>query len=203
MNLKRNLSQKKESRFSVDDKSMPFQLMRALLKLIPDSTTELVVICIGTDRSTGDSLGPLTGTLLTDRHNTSIHVYGTLNEPIHAMNLEDRLAEIKELHINPFVIAIDACLGRVKSIGNVIIADGPIQPGKALNKDLPSVGDIHISGVVNVSGYMEFFVLQNTRLHVVMQMAKKISTALMLVDNHLTQRKKKIVSLPIKQAENN
>ncbi|MCL6574238.1 MAG: DUF1256 domain-containing protein, partial [Bacillus sp. (in: Bacteria)] len=45
-------------------------------------------------------------------------------------------------------------------------------------KDLPAVGDIHITGIVNVSGFMEFFVLQNTRLNLVMNMAKTIANGI-------------------------
>ncbi|MGB4312546.1 MAG: DUF1256 domain-containing protein [Natronincolaceae bacterium] len=35
----------------------------------------------------------------------------------------------------------------------------------------PAVGDISITGIVNLSGYMEYLVLQNTRLSLVMKMA--------------------------------
>lgn len=43
--------------------------------------------------------------------------------------------------------------------------------GAAVNKSLPLVGEIHITGVVNVGGFMEYLVLQNTRLNLVMRMA--------------------------------
>ncbi|MDC3417718.1 spore protease YyaC [Aquibacillus salsiterrae] len=201
MNLKTNLSQKNQTRLSVEDNSMPFKLMQSLINQLPSSLTEIVVICIGTDRSTGDSLGPLTGTLLSERKTSTIHVYGTLQDPIHAVNLVEKLEAIEKEHPNTFIIAVDACLGRVKSIGNVITGNGPIQPGKALNKELPSVGNIHISGVVNVSGYMEFLVLQNTRLHVVMQMAKKIAQAMALLDHHLLKNRDKVIPLPNTQAK--
>lgn len=44
----------------------------------------------------------------------------------------------------------------------------------AVNKDLPPVGDLSIMGVVNVSGNLEFMVLQNTRLYTVMTIANTI-----------------------------
>ena len=44
-----------------------------------------------------------------------------------------------------------------------------------MNKDLPSVGDLSITGIVNISGTLEFMVLQNTRLYTVMQLADTIS----------------------------
>jgi hypothetical protein len=37
---------------------------------------------------------------------------------------------------------------------------------------------MHIVGVVNVGGFMEYLVLQNTRLSLVMRMAEVISTGL-------------------------
>ena len=52
------------------------------------------------------------------------------------------------------------------------------KPGAGVNKQLPEVGDIHITGIVNVSGFMEFFVLQNTRLNLVMKMAKTIANGI-------------------------
>ncbi|WP_100374322.1 spore protease YyaC [Bacillus sp. FJAT-45037] len=152
------------------------------------SRRELVIVCIGTDRSTGDSLGPLTGTKLQERNLHRFHVYGTLENPVHAVNLEDRLKEIHKEHYRPYILAIDACLGRVNSIGKISLATGPIQPGAAVNKQLPAVGDIHMTGIVNIGGMMEYFVLQNTRLYTVMKMATTMADAIYSVDQQLPQR---------------
>lgn len=89
---------------------------------------------------------------------------------------------ITEKHPNAFMIAIDACLGRTTSIGSIIVSPTPLRPGAALKKDLPAVGDAQITGIVNASGDMEYFVLQNTRLHLVMQLAYKISALLLAID---------------------
>jgi hypothetical protein len=51
---------------------------------------------------------------------------------------------------------------------------------------LPEIGDLHITGVVNVSGFMEHSVLQNTRLSVVVNMAKKAADILYKMDQSLT-----------------
>ncbi len=63
----------------------------------------------------------------------------------------------------------------MKSVGSASLGIGPVKRGAGVNKELPPVGDIHITGVVNVSGFMEFFVLQNTRLHLVMCIADLIA----------------------------
>lgn len=142
------------------------------------SARPVVVVCIGTDRSTGDSLGPLVGTMINKKKIDGIAVYGTLDEPIHAVNLNDTLEAIGDRFRHPYIIAIDACLGQFSSIGTIQLGDGPIKPGAGVNKDLPPVGDIHITGIVNVGGFMEYLVLQNTRLSIVMNMAELIADAL-------------------------
>ncbi|MHA0857562.1 spore protease YyaC [Paenibacillus sp. CMAA1364] len=138
----------------------------------------IVIICVGTDRSTGDSLGPLVGTSLSRYRSRLFHIYGTLENPVHAVNLEDSISNIYKTYHQPFVIAIDACLGQSTSIGCIQVIDGPLSPGTGVNKKLPPVGDIHLTGIVNVGGFMEYFVLQNTRLSLVMRLSDIISFSL-------------------------
>lgn len=138
---------------------------------------DIVLICIGTDRSTGDSLGPLVGSELDGNPYSNFHLYGTLDEPVHAVNLQDTVSAIYKNHRSPYIVAIDACLGKVSSVGTIQIADGPIQPGAGVHKELPAIGEMHITGIVNVGGFMEYFVLQNTRLNLVVKMAQVIASA--------------------------
>lgn len=155
------------------------QLSRELvrrLQLKPDRQ-EAVIICIGTDRSTGDSLGPLVGSKLQEYNPKHLHVYGTLEDPIHAVNLAEKLQLIEQKHPDRLTIAVDACLGQYNHVGSINLADGPLKPGAGVKKELPAVGTFHITGIVNVGGFMEYFVLQNTRLYVVMQMAEVIAKA--------------------------
>lgn len=151
--------------------------LRSIMQEATTTNDSLVVLCIGTDRSTGDSLGPLTGTKLRS-FNSYPHIYGTLDEPIHATNLNDTVKSIKKNISHPFIIAVDACLGRTESVGCVSLGRGPLKPGAAVHKDLPSVGDAYITGIVNVSGFMEHLVLQSTRLNLVMKMADTIAHAI-------------------------
>jgi putative sporulation protein YyaC len=139
---------------------------------------QLVVLCIGTDRSTGDALGPLIGTKLARLQPKGAVIYGTLDEPVHAVNLAETIQLIEERYPSPLIIAIDACLGRVESVGSIDIGTGPMRPGAGVNKELPGVGEIHINGIVNVGGFLEYFVLQNTRLSVVIRLAETITRGL-------------------------
>lgn len=158
-----------------------FKLRDALsneISPIIKSGRPVVVLCIGTDRSTGDSLGPLVGDKLKFLIRDKVYLYGNLEHPVHAKNLCETINEIYTKLENPFVIAIDACLGSLQNVGKVIIEGKPLCPGSAMNKDLPKIGDLSITGIVNISGAMEFMVLQNTRLFTVMQLAEMISRGL-------------------------
>ncbi|WLD93381.1 spore protease YyaC [Alkalihalobacillus sp. AL-G] len=181
MNLKRRLMPKKPFQHKVhyEDQDAVQDITRNLTKLLPHARP-IVIVCIGTDRSTGDSLGPLVGSKLACKPSPHYDVYGTLEEPVHAVNLEERMNEINERYENPFIIGIDACLGKLSSVGMVSLGDGPVKPGAAVKKQLPPVGDIHMTGIVNVSGFMEYFVLQNTRLNLVMKLADLISEGIYL-----------------------
>ncbi|WP_249872278.1 spore protease YyaC [Oceanobacillus saliphilus] len=157
-----------------------------IISWFPNIPREYVTICIGTDRSTGDALGPLAGTFFEETKPKHMTIYGTLHEPVHAVNLGEAIDTIKTNHRNPFIIAIDACLGRNASIGHIITERGPLRPGSALNKALPPIGDINVTGVVNISGFMEHSILQSTRLSMVMDMARQISSILNSIDQRLS-----------------
>lgn len=140
------------------------------------SINDLVFVCIGTDRSTGDSLGPLVGTTLVKFGYTN--VIGTVNDTCHAMNLDERIAAIPD---SKTVIAIDSALSHLSNVGLYGVWPGPINPGSGVGKKLPPVGDYRVTGIVNVGGFMEYVVLQNTRLSLVMKMAEAIAYSLMSV----------------------
>lgn len=129
-------------------------------------------LCIGTDRSTGDALGPLVGTKLTELGFG--HVIGTLREPCDATNLEQRMAEIPEGRV---IIAIDACLGMADSVGYYLVSGQPLQPAQSVGASLPEVGHYSIAAVVNVKGPKPYWTLQMTSLYKVMQMADEIAGA--------------------------
>lgn len=169
--------------FSVDSTSplassqIKDYLFLKLENLFKENKT-IIFLCIGTDRVSGDALGPLVGYKLKNMHKNNVFVYGTLENPVHSCNLVQILNKIYENFSTPYIIAIDACLGNVQNIGKVFIEDKPLSPGLAVNKSLPQVGDMSITGVVNICGYLEFMVLQNTRLFTVMSLADCISNGI-------------------------
>ncbi|NLM45759.1 MAG: spore protease YyaC [Firmicutes bacterium] len=153
-------------------------LLNLLALTFRPETEQLIILCIGTDRSTGDALGPLAGSRLKLLRPRNAIIFGTLEEPVHAVNLAETSATIRACHPSPYIIAIDACLGKTESVGCVDIGAGPALPGAGVNKALPAVGNVYINGVVNVGGFLEYFVLQNTRLSLVVRMAETISRGL-------------------------
>ncbi len=156
--------------------------LQELLEKNDYTDRELVLVCIGSDRATGDCLGPITGHKLNrfrgERHKNSFHIYGTLEHPIHAKNLEATIQTIQLYHPNALIIAIDASLGIVEHVGYITLGEGSLCPGVGVDKTLPKIGDIFITGIVNLSGFGSQMLLQTTHLNLVMQLADFISTGI-------------------------
>ncbi|MDQ6420083.1 spore protease YyaC [Paenibacillus sp. LHD-117] len=138
----------------------------------------ILFLCVGTDCSTGDAFGPLVGTML-EEHGWP-GVIGTLAEPCDAHKVEAAAAAALRLRKDEAatVIAIDACLGKPQSVGGYVLSRGPLKPGAATGRRLPPVGDYGIAGVVNRQGPKAYAMLQTTSLHLVMNMAKQIVSAI-------------------------
>ncbi|WP_125153364.1 spore protease YyaC [Clostridium rectalis] len=136
-----------------------------------------VIVCIGTDRCIGDCLGPLVGTLLKERH-FPLPVFGTVEDPIHALNLEEKLNGIKKTYPDRNIIGIDACLGDTDNIGEIQSRDYPVHPGKGVGKSLPNVGDASIIGIVDASEG-NIFNNNTIRLNLILNMAKAITDAML------------------------
>lgn len=137
---------------------------------------EIIIVCIGTDKVTGDSLGPLVGTLLTERK-ISVSVYGTMQDPIHSTNFNQWKNKIKRSHKHPLIIVIDAAKGVNEKKGEIIVKRGSVYPALAVKKSRDSIGDISIFGVVlNPEDAIEE--VSSVRLSLIWQMAKIIVNAI-------------------------
>ena len=119
---------------------------------------QVVFLCIGTDRSTGDSLGPLIGSRLEAEGIGDAVVIGTLEHPVHAVNLDRTLEHIEEHYPDAIIIAVDA----------------------AVRKELAAVGDISITGIVGGAESGDPLFLQSIRLSMVMRLADCISRSICL-----------------------
>lgn len=108
-----------------------------------------VIICVGTDLVVGDCLGPYIGTKLNEKLQGKSFIYGTLNSPITALEIETIKKTIKIIHPSSKILVIDAAVGKKDEIGFIKLIDSGIKPGLGINKDLPSIGDVSIIGIVS------------------------------------------------------
>lgn len=168
-----------------DSERMLGRCIEASLRDTYGSGKDTVVLCIGTDRATGDALGPLVGSMLSGSC-ARFRVYGTLRQPVHALNLKEYIRKIYAVHASPTIIAIDASLGNAPDVGLVTLSHSPLYPGIGVNKKLPAIGDLSITGIVNISGKPGMSLLQSTRLYTVMKMSEYIAGALLYVDKSST-----------------
>jgi putative sporulation protein YyaC len=151
-------------------------LSEVLKNIIKENT---IIVCIGTDRAIGDALGPLVGTMLKNS-DFKYPVYGTLDKPIHALNIFESLEHIKNKHPKGNFLAIDACLGSKDNIGNIQIREGPILPGKGVGKKLPEIGNYSIVGIVDRIDENNKFSFNNIRLSFVVELAEIIALSTIL-----------------------
>lgn len=183
----------KVSYFNSYEKNSAFELGCTLSDLIKDqvlANRTIIFLCIGSDRATGDCLGPIIGYKLSKyKKYYNYHIYGTLEEPVHAKNLKETIDMIYQTHDDAFIIAIDASLGKSSHIGYITLGEGSLKPGAGVDKELPEVGDVFITGIVNFSGLFDNMLLQTTRLNVVMAMADQICLAI----NYSTSRLKTLI----------
>lgn len=119
----------------------------------------IVILCIGSMKVLMDSYGPKVGSLLNEYINNEFllngsfpnkiyYIYGTINKPIHALNILDMINSINRKIINPYIIAIDSCLGDKKDIGKIKILNKSIQLGKGVGKDLIKIGNLSIIAIL-------------------------------------------------------
>lgn len=168
-----------EYRTMVDRPNCREELMVAFQWLWSRQGAPQAILCIGTDRATGDALGPLVGTELLSWSRVPCPIFGSLENPIHASNLNELMREHPRLR-TARCLAVDASLGKPEEVGAISLGIGSIRPGAGVNKDLPAVGRYYVTGTVNIGGFMDYYVLQNTRLAIVMRMAQTIAEALKL-----------------------
>ena len=131
-----------------------------------------VFLCVGTDAVAGDSLGPLTGTLLESNLRGKTYVFGTLDRLVTALDVDSAADFIKKVYKGGVIVAIDAALGTSEEVGNIKIIDKPLKPGLGVKKDLKEVGDVSIIGVVDGKGGKD---LSSVRFSLVYRLAKTIS----------------------------
>ena len=153
-------------------------LSEVLTRFIGEIDVPPVIVCIGSDLAIGDSLGPITGTLIYRKFNNfPAYIYGTLRSPVTAKEIKYITKFLRQTHPNSKIIAIDAAVGEDSDIGLIKISDGPLRPGSGANKRLHAIGDVSILGIIAKKSTFCYSQLNLTRLNTVYMMAEIISEA--------------------------
>lgn len=139
--------------------------------------SDYIFLCVGSDKITGDSFGPIVGSNLEKSFKNfynNIKVVGTLENPISGINLENAVKKIYNTYERPCIIAVDAALSKKEDIGKIVVSNSKMRFGKGTNKKIMQIGDISIKGVVakdcKIPKY-NFNELQTTSLNIVLKLA--------------------------------
>ena len=168
------------------------QLIENILKeYYKSGKEELIFINIGTDKCIFDAFGPLLGQELKEK--TSLSVYGTLEFPIHAVNMKQRLSKVYKKHPDAFIVATDACFTTVESDFNTVrIKSGKLKPGAGVGKSLEPIGDMKIEFLVNKATFTKSLA-ENMRLFTVIKAVGQVVNMLEGLDSILKLDKLKVV----------
>lgn len=139
--------------------------------------SDYIFLCVGSDKITGDSFGPIVGynlEKLFKNYYNNIKIIGTLENPISGVNLKNEINKIYKTYKNPCIIAIDSALSKNEDIGKIIVTDKKMKFGKSINKKTIEVGNISIKGIVALdykNPRYNFNELQKTSLNIVLKLA--------------------------------
>lgn len=165
-----------EFSFNLYNTLAPGGVFTVLKKAVAPKDKMPVVVCVGSDLSVGDSLGPVTGTKLNEKlKGANVYVYGTLAKPITAHEVKYMSSFLKNTHPDSPVIAIDAAVGVAGDIGLIKVADRPLAPGSGANKKLNKIGQVSILGIVAEKSLFNYSLFSSTRLNIIYKMADIIS----------------------------
>lgn len=139
--------------------------------------SDLIFLCVGTDRVIGDSFGPLVGYRLKElyKEERRVHVFGDLEVPVSISNIEKIIERINQRYEKPFIIVIDSAVSTRVNIGKIVVGRKRMNLGSSLDKKVIKVGDISIKGIVSEdsgSPRQNFMLLQKAPLNLVISMAE-------------------------------
>lgn len=144
-----------------------------LLREIDGYEKEVVIMCVGTDKVAGDSLGPMVGTMLEETDKLEVVIKGTLEKPIHMINIKGEVEKIKKEYKDPYIVVVKSVLGESENIGKVCKGKGATTFPEEVGREY-KVGDMYLLGIVNIGGYREKEMMQTTSIHTVYSMAREI-----------------------------
>lgn len=141
--------------------------------------SNIVFLCIGTDRIKGDSIGPIIGSKIKKMENEYIKIYGTLEKNLDFSNAKHVIDEVYNIYNNPFIITIDAALCKENKVGKIYLNSGHIKIGKALDKSISFYSNINIKCIVGIYNETQTInnidILKNANIDNIIKMSDIVS----------------------------
>lgn len=166
----------KKFKFALTDRDLILKI-KEIIKKYNYEDLRPVFVCVGSDLVVGDCLGPLVGTMLKNIKG-SPYVYGSLNMPVTAKEVNSVGKYMIKTHKKSFIIAIDAGVGIRSDVGKIVVSGSGLKPGLGVNKKLEDVGDLSIVGVVAEKTPNNTKLFNYTRLNLIYNMATAITEGL-------------------------
>lgn len=156
------------------------KIARVITKLL-QGKGEIIIVCVGSNKISGDSLGAFVGTFL--KKSGVPNVYGTLNKTVTPKNLIPTILEINKKHNNPFIIGVSSDLSIYEDDLECIILKDAALETELLGK--LKFGNMSIKGILNTTDYECIPKMQKVDLNLVYKIAKVISKGIKLaIDNN-------------------
>lgn len=142
--------------------------------------SDIVILCVGTDKLIGDLVGPIAGQKLKRlfKDFEKITVYGDIKETVNITNLNEIISEIIANYDQPFIITIDSALGPKEKVETVWVSTGNLNPGSALKKQESCRSNVNFKAVVGENlknNILNFNVLNSIERNVVQRLANEIA----------------------------
>ena len=150
-------------------------LAEEIIKLI---SKDCILLFIGTDKCIGDAFAPIVGSLLESYNFLNNPIFGTIKHPVHALNINNTLSYIKTVYPSKEIFVIDSMISQKGNVGDIILFNEGIYPGKAIGNTLPKTGDYSLTLVVSNNEKDAINSLTTLRLNNIYEMAKVVSDAL-------------------------
>ena len=164
-------SKKAETIQSAQKESVPTV---PLISAFGKDRRQTVIVCFGTTSISGDSLGPMVGSMLTEKYNIPAFVYGTEQHCVNGKNMKEWISFITAAHKDALFIAIDASLGQEDRVGKIVIRDDGVCPA-AIKGKRTRFGDIGILAVVAENKGDALMQLMSVSQVYVAELADKVS----------------------------
>ena len=109
---------------------------------------KLLFLCIGSEKISGDCIGPIVGTLLKEKYRIPYPVLGTEDNSVNGANIRAYRDNIKKYFPDYKIIAVDSAVGDDKDLWTLKIREGGVRAGGALNPSVEYYGEVGILAVV-------------------------------------------------------